>query len=182
MLPKVSYTALDEGPLPDKGVLSDYQARPMYHKWKGLAQNEADRIKVVYQDRIKHTKVEFEPNNGWVVVLFSDTPHDLDELSDRFEIRDGVKRPKPDYRVKVAPVEAPKPAKKAASDGPGGPPVKGATAKVWVIADAYYAGLPANHVLNRTDRGAIIAKCEAEGINPATAATQFSKWKRSKGL
>lgn len=172
----VSHDDLDHG-VPADGVLAG-RGRPMYHKHRGLATNEADRIKAVYGDRIRHTKIELEPNNGWVIVLFSDTPHDLDELSDKFEIRDGVKRPKPEYRVRTVEPVADKPAKREAATV--GTPAKGATARVWVIADAYLAKL--GRALGKEDRAEIIKQCEDAGINVATAATQYSKWKRTKGL
>jgi hypothetical protein len=50
------------------------------------------------------------------------------------------------------------------------------TGKVWVIADKLFAehnGMP--------PRDKIMAACVEAGINPATAATQYSKWKKSKG-
>jgi len=50
------------------------------------------------------------------------------------------------------------------------------TGKVWAIADKLFAehnGMP--------PRDKIMAACTEAGINPATAATQYSKWKKSKG-
>lgn len=175
----IKYENLDEGPLPDRAVLGD--RTPMYHKHRGLAENERDRILAVYSDRITNAKVEFEPNNGWVIVLFSKVPHDLDELSDRFEIRDGVKRPKPDYRKRISqPINPPPAPKSSPSGSPAVAPAGGKTARVWAIADAHLAKI--GRALGKDDRADIIRQCEAEGINPATAATQYSKWKRSKGL
>lgn len=177
----IKYENLDEGPLPDRAVLGD--RTPMYHKHRGLAENERDRILAVYSDRITNAKVEFEPNNGWVIVLFSKVPHDLDELSDRFEIRDGVKRPKPEYRNRISAPLGPVLAKTASKTPvPTGEsaPSGGKTARVWAIADAKLAKI--GRAPGKEDRADIIRQCESEGINPATAATQYSKWKRSKGL
>lgn len=67
--------------------------------------------------------------------------------------------------------------KKAPRD-PGAPPARpkatSTTGRVWEIADGMMTGsaLP--------ERKAVIAACEAEGINPATASTQYGKWKASK--
>lgn len=58
---------------------------------------------------------------------------------------------------------------------PSRPREAGATGRVWEIADGLFAqvgGLP--------DRKAVLAACEAAGINGATASTQFSKWKKAK--
>lgn len=48
------------------------------------------------------------------------------------------------------------------------------TARIWALAE----GLTANKIL--AERQAVIQACLAEGINPATASTQFGKWKASK--
>lgn len=69
-------------------------------------------------------------------------------------------------------------------------PTKGATARVWEIADKHMADmLPegtsmtlAMLLSNKEFRKQVIELCEAEGLNPGTAATQFGKWKGSKGL
>ncbi len=62
------------------------------------------------------------------------------------------------------------------------PAATSTTGKVWIIADRVLAAHPA--VTATTDwkplRDAIIAACESEGINKATAATQYSKYKASK--
>ena len=51
------------------------------------------------------------------------------------------------------------------------------TGRVWEIADALsaQAGAPA-------PRKSVIAQGVAEGINPATLATQYGKWRRFHGL
>ena len=56
------------------------------------------------------------------------------------------------------------------------PKATSTTGRVWLIADrVYVAGTDW-----KMARTAIIAACTAEGINEATAATQYSKWKASK--
>lgn len=63
---------------------------------------------------------------------------------------------------------------------PSAPRKQGATKRVWDIAD----GLKGDTVIANIKifRTHVIAACEAEGINPGTAATQFGKWKADKGL
>ena len=72
---------------------------------------------------------------------------------------------------------------KAPPSIPKAPPTKGATGRVWEIADAQYElykTLDHNNI--KLLRAAVIEACEAEGLNPGTAATQFGKWKAAKGL
>lgn len=56
------------------------------------------------------------------------------------------------------------------------PKAASTTGKVWEIADRFFT----DDGDWKTMRGKIMAACEAEGINSATAATQYSKWKVSK--
>mgnify|MGYP003386637571 CR=1 FL=1 len=63
---------------------------------------------------------------------------------------------------------------------PGEAPKKGSTTGlVWELADEVLGQHPLG-----TDwkiiRASVMAICEKEGINPATAATQYAKWKGSK--
>jgi len=52
-----------------------------------------------------------------------------------------------------------------------------ATGNVWAIADRLSAakGAPA-------ERGEVVTTCIAEGINEATAATQFGRWRKFYGI
>ena len=56
------------------------------------------------------------------------------------------------------------------------PKATSTTGKVWEIADRFFT----DDGDWKTMRAKIMAACEAEGINSATAATQYSKWKGSK--
>jgi hypothetical protein len=47
------------------------------------------------------------------------------------------------------------------------------TGKVWAVADALHT-----ETGTIPDRKAVIAACEAEGVNPSTASTQYGKWKK----
>lgn len=83
-------------------------------------------------------------------------------------------------RDKPAKASAPKAAKEVSA-----PSKPGATKRVWEIADAQLQLL--NEQADQIDdikvfRKRVITICEEEGINPGTAATQFGKWKASKGL
>lgn len=73
-------------------------------------------------------------------------------------------------------VEAPK---APTPKNPSKPSAKGSTGRVWEVADRVYAEMGGG-LITKEMRTKIIAECEAAGIHPATAATQFSKWKASK--
>lgn len=47
------------------------------------------------------------------------------------------------------------------------------TGKVWALADSLHASTG-----EIPDRKAVVSACEAEGINPSTASTQYGKWKK----
>lgn len=59
---------------------------------------------------------------------------------------------------------------------PARPKAMTTTGLVWEIADKLF--VEAGNKL--PDRKVVIAACEAQEINPATASTQFGKWKASK--
>lgn len=61
-----------------------------YHSRKEQAQTEADQL-ALSDDRILYTKVEFEPDNGFVIVAVP-KPMDITDLGDRCEIRSEGKR------------------------------------------------------------------------------------------
>lgn len=48
---------------------------------------------------------------------------------------------------------------------------------VWALGDEMYAA-NGNQI---PDRKSFIERCEKEGIHPATASTQYAKWKKTKG-
>lgn len=85
---------------------------------------------------------------------------------------------------KAAPKTAPKAAKekapKVAKDAKNGvtrPKAGTAVGKIWDFADK--ASTLPGKVASRAD---VLAKAEAAGINPATAATQYGKWRRYNGI
>lgn len=81
----------------------------------------------------------------------------------------------------ATPPKAP-PAKRApaAPSGPATRPKGGSTARVWELADLELSEL--GSIDMKALRKAVIAACEAEGINSSTASVQYGKWKSSKGL
>lgn len=118
--------------------------------------------------------------NGWVIVL---RPRSLDvlnwPLAPLMEVAEvefpNRLRKRPTSYKRIAQPSAPKAVREPGE--PGQAPTKGATGRVWEIADKVTAEKGGT-----IDRGAIIAACEAAGINPATAATQFSKWRRARSV
>jgi len=60
-------------------------------------------------------------------------------------------------------------------------PMKGVTGQVWALADKMIA-LPTfeNEPSDPAFRRAVLEACSKAGINPATAATQFNKWRKAR--
>jgi hypothetical protein len=138
---------------------------------KGAAQQAL--VEVAHDERISHTLVQFEPNNGWVAIVVP-KPIPCGDLADLgFEVRDGIERPS--GAVRPPRLDTPKPRGEGGGSDVPSAPSKGATARVWAIADE------TTERLGKVDRAAIMAACEAAGINPATAGTQYSKWKKARG-
>lgn len=95
----------------------------------------------------------------------------------------GILRNERDLTPPAEPVEKPKREPKP-STGDGAPSPKGSTGKVWEIADSHYHNVAEDggSVDVKALRTAVIQACIQAGINEATAGTQWSKWKKSKGL
>jgi len=72
-------------------------------------------------------------------------------------------------------------AKPAASGEPAERPRQGITKRIWEIADELLA-VTGNVGNLKEFRKKVIDRAQAEGANAGTAATQFGKWKASKGL
>lgn len=107
----------------------------------------------------------FGPDGGQTEVLDQDA-----EKSPQIHTAEGEPPP---------PATEPKPAASAA------PRKKGATKRVWEIADQLVVtgGKPtADPEQLKAFRAALIQACEAEGINKSTAGTQYSKWKKAQGI
>ncbi len=64
---------------------------------------------------------------------------------------------------------------KAEGGNPSAPKSGSTTRRVWEIADALWT--PPGPM---PDRKKVMAACEAQGINPSTASTQYGKWKASR--
>lgn len=124
--------------------------------------------------------VQFEPGRGFVAVLLAEN-NIPDAWDDGFEVQTKhfVKEKTPaDWAEKKKPATSTV-STGAASSTPSAPK-GGTTARVWAIADAVVEEKGAGDI--KALRATIIATCEAEGINKSTAGTQYSKWKRAKGL
>jgi hypothetical protein len=154
----------------------DYEIE--YYPNKPLAQTVANRLQTKYQEQGCYSAAaQFEPNKGFMVVLYSERnipeawaegaevvqPH---ILPTRGTDPDWAKKKEKKSTVKLDGIEP-----SSAPSAPKG----GVTAQVWAIADHVYGDGP-------LDRGAIIDACLAAGINKATAGTQYSKWKRARGI
>lgn len=83
----------------------------------------------------------------------------------------------PPQLAPLTPRSHPKPDSKP---NPKPPSSKGSTGRVWEIADDVYGGFPDTPV--KELRALVIQTCTEAGIHPATAATQWSKWKKAKQL
>ena len=134
-------------------------------------------IEVSADPRVALARAIFEPYNGWFVTI---VPHyvDCSDLADQVEVQDGVRRSTPSNRKPF-----PKLPEAPASAGEGakrGAPSKGATAKVWQIADELHNS--ESGPLVRSDRPRVIAACVEQGINKATASTQWSRWAKARGV
>lgn len=148
---------------------------------KPLAQRWADRGFELFGGVVYATAAQFVPDRGFVAVLFTETPlpsgsQEGYEVVQR--LAPVVTPTPPDWHTPKARTSA-RPAGGTGTPGgtgagEGGKPASGATARVWAIADREGA-------TGRADRSRIVAVCVAEGINPATAATQWSKYAKSKG-
>lgn len=142
-----------------------------YYKNRPLAQRYADEGQRRWETVFSAT-VQYEPDHGFVPVLYS--PHNLPEASEAgYEVLlPHVPEKTPDrWHDTTAPKRVV--GGGTASDNPSAP-VRGATARVWAIADEVGAS-------SRADRSKVIDACVAEGINKSTAATQWSKYAKSKG-
>ena len=147
-------------------------AENLYLPNQAVANTRAARL--AQDPRVRETMVQFEPDNGWLVVIWPNLA-DLRDLAGQAEIKDGVQR-SPEGKVRVTSPDTAGGGRtsSAGGEGSGKAPSKGATKKVWDIADQVYGerGL---------DRAAIMAACEAAGVNKATAGTQYSKWRKTRG-
>lgn len=80
---------------------------------------------------------------------------------------------KPAAEAKAA---KPAPAPKDTANGVTRPRKGSATGRIWDMSDALAKGGKS------VKRGDVLAKADEEGINAATAATQFGKWRRYNGI
>lgn len=97
-----------------------------------------------------------------------------------------VKRLYPDDPLTPAAPKAEKKARepRAPGEAPERPKATSTTGLVWDLADQQFGILHPSGDASTADwkiiRAGVMDACETEGINPATAATQYSKWKAAK--
>lgn len=177
---------------PDQ-VIPPPEAATFYVKTRERA--ELNLKPLLTDPRVASGEVFLDQYNGYYCAL---TPkyHDIKDLAPHAEIKDGTHpRPVkgragpgtvlniPDGGAEDGPdtpkfsPDTPHKARQGGSQGDaaGSAPTKGATARVWEIADGVVAK-------GSWDRNSIIAACVAAGINQATAGTQYSKWRKARGL
>ncbi len=69
----------------------------------------------------------------------------------------------------------------SSSSGPATRPKEGSTTgKVWAIADQMVESDPGLGCDSKEFRTCVIQECIKSGINPATSATQFARWKKDQ--
>lgn len=150
-----------------------------YYINRPLAMNFANEGQQRWSDTVYSAIAQLEPNHGFVAVLFA--YHNVPEAwAEGYEVRTPALEP--ENKTPADWASNPTGARRAGGSagkgtntpGGGSAPVRGATARVWAIADEVGAQ-------SRADRGKVIDACTAEGINPSTAATQWSKYAKSKG-
>lgn len=152
-----------------------------YYRNRPMAQTFANRGAELYGGAIVSSGVELEPDHGFVAILYSEGPLPS-AWEEGYEVRD-VRRPQEPEPTPGNWAQRPTGARHSAKSPPVGTstptaPSKGATARVWAIADELNESSP----LTRADRAKVIDKCIEAGINKSTAATQWSKWAKAKGL
>lgn len=146
-----------------------------------LAQRWADRGQQLWS-QVGTTAVQFEPNHGFVAVLFTDNSipsaweegYEVRPYSDSKHVEE-PRVPEDWAKARAQPTTAKQPTATAAT---GAAPVKGATAKVWEVANKFHAEKP----LTRADRATVVNACIEMGINKSTAGVQWSKWAKHNGL
>ena len=145
-----------------------------YYPNRPLAQTAANRGQQEYGELgVYSAAVQFEPDRGFVAVLFSEKNVPAAWGAGFEVISSSLPSKTPEGWA----------AKKTAPNTPntasgGATPQSGATARVHAIAAALAAE---GKVSSRAGRALVMAACVEAGINPATAATQWSKFAKLKG-
>lgn len=138
----------------------------------------------------------FEVGTMWqrLYELASNIPFDERSLSDLTKAGEGLEvlpppttptyhpqiyRASPDQQYAAKAVNPAEAKPKAPRDPSAKPSPKGATGRVWEVAERVHSEMGGG-IITKEMRSKIIAACEETGIHPATAATQYSKWKATK--
>lgn len=141
----------------DYSSYSHYELRILYYNTTGEA----------VPDNIEYNKILKGVADLARSLILDETP--LEELQAKLGREIGPVDPRP------APEKG---GRKPSSPGPTTvtrPKAGSSTGKVWEIADSHYGeGIP----IDGAFRTKVIETCVTAGINPATASTQFGKWKK----
>jgi len=166
----------------DPAIVCDIQSGA---SWSQLTELEAGMlcknlgIEYQMQDYVGNLKRIREYAEALPMTVF--TPEQIQLFQKpRMELegRYGSDKPKP-YMTHAIPVTTNR-SKPSGVSNPRPPSSKGATGRVWAIADEVRASNPT--LDTKALRKEVIAACVAAGIHEATSATQWSKWKKDKGL
>jgi len=144
-----------------------------YYRNRPLARLAADSAQEHWPDDIHTVSVELEPGKGFVAVVHAKA-NIPDAWQEGYEVRTNWQPEKTPSAWVGGDTSGKNETKSETASATPSAPKGGATARVWAIADEL--------ATSRSDRGAVIAKCIEEGINKSTAATQWSKWAKAKGL
>ena len=193
--PNVDTKVLDGQELRTWTELSREQMAALYTNMSGHAAPE-------YSDAIKQLAAYAET---WPA--YAKLEHDLERQAEEIYAaelaeRDGEPYPEPavsrvNHQAIIQAAEAASPEARAATSAalsgdparprerkpaePGAAPRQGITKRIWEIADDLLAVQGSVGNLKEF-RKKVIERAAAEGANEGTAATQFGKWKASKGL
>lgn len=110
-------------------------------------------------------------NVHWVVSKFPEDDTPLNELKEKLG--------KPIKAPTFKPVsEKAEPKQKTSGELPKRPKANSMTARAWECGDYYYAQDEWPDINAKEFRDYVIGVCVESGVNKATAATQFAKWKK----
>lgn len=125
---------------------------------------------------------QFEPNKGFVVVLFckNNIPEAWEMGAEVNTEQMTMRKTPPDWASKKKKAAPTVPTGDGSTPVPTKPRKAGATAKVWEIADVVLTEVGSEDI--KALRAAIMDACITDGINKATAGTQYSKWKKAKNI
>lgn len=142
---------------------------------KTAAERAAEKFK--NDPRIASVTIQFEPYNGFVIVV-KPKYIDLSDLADEVEIQDGVKRKPPVALVRPARIEPEQRTRAPRVPRDPSAPKEPRSAGGY-SAHACWPIIEANHPKGRD---AVIAAVVGAGHDAKTASKQYRHWLKNKGL